>query len=370
MSTAATSYVSPHFPHWYHMYTPRTASVEITQKSNKAYQPNKTGETVQKKTDEAVQKVALSATPPSTALTLPRQVRRFKDNTASFFYELFYKSLDESLTHKSQTANGHSYNFPPELLVLIGEYEDELITFPLSLPHPLRREFVSTIGFGEKMWKNYFGNIGKVPSLPNNIGAILKSKCPFFEGKTVQETHMLTLIPATLNGTSMTLERLGELMRDLDLKQGKTGYMVPAYNEKANYTYCSEHAYTPFEASHWVLMTNNVPEETRNEIYKVQKEFVAQHPNYHVPKLSEAAVAIFAEYVTTGIYRFGRKPWTYTRCQEDRSRHYPNIVDKMIVGGYIPDGLCIDSGPDDACGMAYDWRSSPNYGIAPLLKFF
>ena len=101
-------------------------------------------------------------------------------------------------------------------------------------------------------------------------------------------------------------------------------------------------------------MTNTVPEETRNKSYAVQKEIIERHPHYQVPKLAEAVVAIFMEYITTGMYRYGQNPWTYTRCQE-RGQY-----GQMIVGGFASAGLDVRS---YVLVDAY-------YGVGALRKFF
>lgn len=306
------------------------------------------------KTDEAAQKQIseLSATAASTALTNvnhhPKQVRWFKDHSSPHSYDSFYKLLSEALGAYNSTDRN---NFASPLLRLIAEYEDE-ITAPspiLSVSSSLTQgsEFISSIGFGKKMWNDYFGDIGEAPPLPKDLCAILKSDCPFFKGKTVEQTHMLVLVPATLDGTAMTLKRLGDLMRGLDLKQGKTGYKPVGCDFET-------YAETPFEKSHWVLMTNTVLEETRSKSYAVQKGIIELHANYQVPKLAQAAVAIFMEYVVTSIHRFGKDPMTYTGCQE------AGPYGQMLVGGFAPAGLhVVNPGP----GL-------PSRGVAALRKFF
>jgi hypothetical protein len=102
-------------------------------------------------------------------------------------------------------------------------------------------------------------------------------------------------------------------------------------------------------------MTRDVPEETRAKSYPEQQAFVARHSNYCVPRLAEAAVAIFMEYVATGmfLYRRGeRGRWTFIRCQEQ------GPFGQMLVGGFAPSGLCVD-----------DYRyGGVVIGVAPLRK--
>ncbi len=54
--------------------------------------------------------------------------------------------------------------------------------------------------FGKALWATHFGDIGIEPPLPPDIHTILESPCPFWPGKKTKETHLLTLIPATIDG--------------------------------------------------------------------------------------------------------------------------------------------------------------------------
>src|ERR1700688_617828 len=86
-----------------------------------------------------------------------------------------------------------------------------------------KRAIVRTFAFGKEKWAKYFGDIGAEPPLPANIEAILKNPCPFFPEKSVAQTHMLVLIPKTINGKPLTLRSLEELVQEP--REGyKTGY--------------------------------------------------------------------------------------------------------------------------------------------------
>src|SRR5271156_4573449 len=68
--------------------------------------------------------------------------------------------------------------------------------------------------FGPKEWFIHFGaHLKNVPRLPLNITEILAAPCPFWLGKTVQQTHLLVLVPQTINGQPLTLKTLGELVK-------------------------------------------------------------------------------------------------------------------------------------------------------------
>lgn len=262
----------------------------------------------------------------SSALIKLDHNKKYKNGTKVLSYESYWKTIHHALAmHKSNS----SHVFPSPVIQLIMEYSSEM-ELTSTIPSPLGRQFISSIGFGKDLWHDYFGDIGEAPPLPANICNILLGECPFFKGKTVMETHMLVLIPATLKGTPMTIGRLGYLMK---------GLRKPAFE----YLLGDRYTEAPFKQSHWILMTNGVPVETLNKSYPEQRDFVHRISKYKIPELAQAITAIFTEYLTKGIYRYGDDPVTYTRCQEiDRLNNH------MFVGGYRSAGLIVDSSPYDS----------------------
>ena len=204
--------------------------------------------------------------------------------------------------------------------------------------------------FGKTQWATYFGDVGKEPALPENIDEILNSPCPFYgdENVKVKDTHMLVLVPATVNGESLTLNKLQEFIK----KPQKKGHATD-YDYYSNWVK-DEHGGTQVGQSHWVLMTRDVLPDSRNQTYDNQKKLVNQHEGYRLPGSLEAAVCILMEHVSSGSKLFGERPLTYTRCTETVNGQYP-----VVVGGFGPDGLFVnDSHFDD------DY-----YGVAALREF-
>ncbi len=168
------------------------------------------------------------------------------------------------------------------------------------------------MAFGKRQWATYFGDIGKEPPLPKDIHKILKSSCLFWPGKKVEETHMLVLIPESINGKLLTLGALAELVK------------TPKEGHATKYRYMSdaiinEYGNQAATKSHWVLMTKDVIEGSRNKSYTGQRALVAkfanqQRINYEVPNLLDASIGIFMHYICFGERLFNK--WTYTRCQE------------------------------------------------------
>lgn len=238
--------------------------------------------------------------------------------------------------------------FDRSILTLISEYENRN-DYPLAIYKKQFSDPNPIFSFGQEQWKKYFGEIGTSPRLPSNIYEVLSSPCPFNKGKTVEQTHILVLIPETLNGTKMTLKRFGNLVQSLDLKHGKARY-------DQNSIFSPSDDDMPFESSYWVLMTRNIVEATKGEGFLEQQRIIRTHyPKYNTPFLEEVVLCAFMEYITKG-FCFGKEDATFTRCLS-RSRF---VLTAMSVGNFTSDGLLVSHFPDSK------YR---NVGIAPVQRF-
>jgi hypothetical protein len=198
--------------------------------------------------------------------------------------------------------------------------------------------------FGSKEWYIYFRcRITDVPRLPSDIEILLKSPCPFWSDKKVHETHVLCLIPQTVNGKPLNLKLLGELVQ------------TPLQGNASKYGYIDLGEYTDPSApkSHWALLTRDVIEGSRRKHYSQQQALIQAKPPYKVPTMLDAAVCIFMEYVRTGTRLYSDSPWTYTRCQEK----YNSRV-QLVVGGFSSSGLYVISS-----------YFAEHYGVGGLRKF-
>ena len=86
------------------------------------------------------------------------------------------------------------------------------------------------MAFGKAKWERYFGDVGVEPPLPKDIVEVLKSPCPYWGGRRVEETHLLVLIPQSVNGRSFTIGTLGEMIKSPQ----KEGYSTKYYNYDSN----------------------------------------------------------------------------------------------------------------------------------------
>ena len=215
--------------------------------------------------------------------------------------------------------------------------------------------------FGVEEWRRYFGEVGAAPSLPSDIADILNSGCPFWPGTRVRDTHLLVLMPATVNGEPFNLDLLGALIK----RPRGRGYST-------KYCYYDSDIREQFGArsptrSYWVLMTRDVLEGSRGKTYAEQRELVAGHASrtglsYKLPSALEAATAILAHHVRSGGRLYMDEQRTWTRCQDlvvdEGEGKYP-----VAVGGFSSGGLFVSYGGD-----GYDLGS--NYiGVAGFRKF-
>ena len=191
---------------------------------------------------------------------------------------------------------------------------------------------------GEVEWRHYFGEVGPIPALPSDMDTILDSACPFWPKKKVKDTHLLVLMPATVDGAPFTLNLLGEL-----IQRPRNG------GHRAEYEYYSDDVKAQFGAvspvrSYWLLMTRDVLEGSRSAAYLDQGALVARHARridhpYEMPNALEAATAILMHHARMGERLFGNSNGilTYTCCQELVDGGYP-----VVVGGFDFSGLRID----------------------------
>ena len=237
---------------------------------------------------------------------------------------------------------------------------------------------VSTLVFGVQAWRRYFGEVGVEPPLPPDIDEILHSACPFWPDRAVKDTHLLVLIPSTVDGKAFTLDLLGELVKNPRGGGYSTQYFL--YDDEVQRL--SGDVYS--SSSYWVLLTRDVLPGSRNKPYVDQQALIAtqtshiDHAPYEIPHVLEAATAIVSHYVRSGnrLYEGTSDALpsiaTSTRCAEfleDTARH-PSPV---TLGRFCSRGLVFLSGFDDdaefgvSCLRQFGTR---NYRPSALLHSF
>ena len=188
------------------------------------------------------------------------------------------------------------------------------------------------------------------PPLPANIENILNEPCSFWPDKKVKETHLLVLIPNTVNGKPFTMNYLGELIHKPKSGHSTEYRYYSDYSKKA----VGEKSYP----SHWVLMTRDIIPGSRDKGSKECSDMIANHRKktgipYELPNLLEATASILMHYVKTGERLYTDDPWTYTFSQDVDKYNNP-----LGVGGFAAVGLFVGS---------YDYYG--RLGVAGCRKF-
>ena len=210
-------------------------------------------------------------------------------------------------------------------------------------------EHVSQLAFGKADWERFFGDVGVEPALPKDIVEVLKSPCPYWGGKRIEETHLLVLIPQTVNGRPLTLSTLQEL-----IQHPKGGGSVTQYRNYNDHVR-KEHGDQPVPRSYWALMTKDVLPNSRNKTYGEQQALI-KGP-YTVPGVLEMATGILMHHVKGGERLYTDSPDTYTRCLE---QVYGNQY-RVVVGSFGSSGLHVSGSVDDRVGGYF--------GLGGLRKF-
>lgn len=216
-------------------------------------------------------------------------------------------------------------------------------SIPAAALNPLAQGKLPAIAFGKAEWEKYVGDIGVEPPLPGNIYQILQSPCPFQPGKTIGETHLLTLIPRTVDRDPLTLNSLCELVKNP--KQGhklKSGYWLFYEPVESNF------GDTPNPNSYWVLVSKEIIPNSLAKRYEVQlqllQEFNQRSPiQYEAPTMQEAATSILMEYIRSGNRLYKND---HNACPTQISTNCREIVTikapmHTTVGGLNEDGILI-----------------------------
>jgi hypothetical protein len=194
----------------------------------------------------------------------------------------------------------------------IGSLDQDVWQFPL-------KKAMEEMTFGPEKWKAY-GDVGKVPSLPNKIFQILTSPCPYWPKKKVFQTHILVLVPKTVNGEPTTLRALRGLLSNAR-EPNKLEYHSHdlIFGEEGN---------TPINASYWALVTKElVPGSQDQNQHATPRNLVKGVESYGVPDLLTATVAVLMQFLNTGLNRFGnRSGYAYSYCQESLGGVLTSVV--------------------------------------------
>ncbi|MBF5059734.1 tetratricopeptide repeat protein [Candidatus Neptunochlamydia vexilliferae] len=151
-------------------------------------------------------------------------------------------------------------------------------------------------------WAHYFGELRQIPPLPVGMDKLLKSPCPFFKGKKIEETHRFIFMPETVNGKSYSLPYLDELVKRRRVNKGRHIFrdfnkffeFSPQLDKRLIRVKNISKANTK---GYWLLATKQIVPNTIQKTPDTMERIIKPY-NYHLPTALEAATSFTMGFLT------------------------------------------------------------------------
>jgi hypothetical protein len=223
-----------------------------------------------------------------------------------------------------------------DLQLKTSNYEKLLEEMQAPLKGVLGRNFLGT-----DEWQQGFGvRVGAPPLIPECLTPeLLNSQCPLHPGQLIKETHILMLVPKTVNGLPYTALRLGELCSS---RKG-SGYRL-IFDEEDWARDWKEQGWANLPQAHseWVLIPKSDPDPSKapkdkhfrgkniEQQREVHKHYAAE---YREAKALEVMTMALLNDLVNGEPRI-LTGWNRLRCVE------PNASGgRICVGDFDATGL-------------------------------
>jgi hypothetical protein len=199
----------------------------------------------------------------------------------------------------------------------------------------LPRELLGKNFLGAEAWRKQGIDVGAEPALPATITEeLLNSECPLNPGEKIKDTHLLVLIPKTVNGEPYTALKLDELCATRKGSGDKLIYdgadWATAWKEK-------DWARSPQVQSEWVLIPKSDPDPNKvsedkhfrsKNVTAQQNVHETHYSEYREVKTVELMTAVLLHDLVNGDSRM-LDGWNYLRCVE------PNASGGRVFVGYF-----------------------------------
>jgi len=223
----------------------------------------------------------------------------------------------------------------------------------------LRRQMVRNFAFGVRDWEEFYGEVGEEPPISGEMYEALQGRCPFSPAShpcfpdaapiwrellsslpvcKVGQTHVLTLIPETVNEKPLTLNSLREM-----IKHPKQGPRADYNNYAIAVAVGEELGDKPTPQSHWVFMTKRVCQEWqdmfKSDRHTLEGSFAkvgssAKKISLELPSALDTAVSVLMQYMKTRkrlfITESRQDKGGSTRCQDKRGNQ-----EHVVVGDFF-----------------------------------
>ena len=213
------------------------------------------------------------------------------------------------------------------------------------------REALGKNFLGAEAWRSQGIDVGEVPPIPAFITKeLLESECPLHPGAKIKDTHLLVLVPKTVNGEPYSPLKLDELC---GTRKGSGDKLIYDGVDWATRWKSQRWASDPQSRSEWVLIPKSDPDPSkvaperhfRSKNIAAQDEVHRLYPEYREVKTVELMTAVVLNDLVNGGPRM-LEGWNYLRCEE------PNAFGgRVCVGCFSANGLGVG---DDSDGSGND----------------
>ena len=199
----------------------------------------------------------------------------------------------------------------------------------------LPRELLGKNFLGAEAWRKQGIDAGVEPALPATITEeLLNSECPLNPGEKIKDTHLLVLIPKTVNGEPYTALKLDELC---GTRKGSGNKLICDASTWATAWKENDWASTAQVQSEWVLIPKSDPDPKKvpadkhfrsKDIAAQQNVHDTHYPEYREVKTVELMTAVLLNDLVNGDPRM-LAGWNFLRCVE------PNASGGRVFVGYF-----------------------------------
>ena len=124
-----------------------------------------------------------------------------------------------------------------------------------------QRELLGKNYLGAEAWQAQGVDVGAAPPLPGAITeALLNAECPLHPGRRIKDTHLLVLVPGTVNGEPYSVLKLSELC---ETRKGSGDRLIYDGGARATYLKGLDWAKAPQAQSEWVLIPKSDPDPNK-----------------------------------------------------------------------------------------------------------
>ena len=196
-----------------------------------------------------------------------------------------------------------------------------------------------------KQWNILIGQVPNKPLLPGTE-TLLSQPCSVFHGKTKDETHVCVVIPSTVDGQPITLNRI---LHFAEHNRGNRIHLNIYWNR-----ILQELGDVPIPADQYLLLKTCLP-GTKSKTHREQLEVLRGYLEYMEASLPQVLVPVLMEYIRSG----GAK----TRLFEEEYARTSTTVDnrRLAFGG-------LGSGWPGVYYTGADFHAVGHFGLAVVLR--